>query len=145
MILAMGDPVSWLAIRPGWKVLAADGAEIGEVDEVTGDENSDIFDGLSIAESAMGQPRYVSAEQIAGIEQGTVRLSLSAAQAEQLARYLEPATSAAIEPDDHSGVLNTIAADAREVSGRLVEPTQRHEHPLNFWTRVAHFLRRLRG
>ena len=33
---------------------------------MTGDENSDTFDDLSIAESAMGQLRYVSAEQIAG-------------------------------------------------------------------------------
>jgi len=145
MITRMSDPVSWLAIKPGWKVLSADGSEIGQVDEVTGDENTDIFDGLSIAVSALGQPRYVTAEQVAGIEQGAVRLSLSHEQAAQLAQYLEPATSERIEPDDHGGLAEKVAADVREVAGKVVEPTQRHEHPLNIWTRLAHFFRRLRA
>jgi hypothetical protein len=42
----MGISVSWFSIRPGWKVFAADGSKAGEVDEVVGDEESDIFDGL---------------------------------------------------------------------------------------------------
>ena len=42
----MPDPVSWLMIEPGWKVFASDGAEIGSVDEVAGDDGHDIFDGL---------------------------------------------------------------------------------------------------
>lgn len=147
MIIRMssGDPVSWLAIKPGWKVLTADGSEIGEVNEVTGDERTDIFDGLSVAVSALGQPRYVTAEQVAGIEQGAVRLSLDHEQAAQLARFLEPATSAQIEPDDHGGLAERLAADVREVEGKVIEPTQRHEHPLNIWTRLAHLLRRLRS
>ena len=145
MITRMSDPVSWLAIKPGWKVLSADGSEIGQVDEVTGDENTDIFDGLSIAVSALGQPRYVTADQVAGIEQGAVRLSLGHEHAAQLAQYLEPATSERIEPDDHGGLAEKVAADVREVAGKVVEPTQRHEHPLNIWTRLAHFFRRLRA
>jgi hypothetical protein len=46
----MADPVSWLVIRPGWKVFAADGSEVGEVDEIAGDDSEDIFDGLAISE-----------------------------------------------------------------------------------------------
>ena len=80
----MADPVSWFLIRPGWKVVASDGAEIGRVDEVAGDEDSDIFDGLAVATSVLGKPRYVPAEQIASIEEGTIRLSLTREQAEQL-------------------------------------------------------------
>ena len=53
----MADPVSWLLIEPGWKVRAADGSEVGEVDEVVGDSNVDIFDGLAIATSRLGEPR----------------------------------------------------------------------------------------
>jgi len=56
----MGDPVSWLMIEPGWKVAAADGSEVGEVDEIAGDSSLDIFDGLAIATSAFGKPRYVA-------------------------------------------------------------------------------------
>ncbi|TML59727.1 MAG: DUF2171 domain-containing protein [Actinobacteria bacterium] len=73
----MGDPVSWLMIRVGWKVLAADGSEVGEVDEIAGDDTEDIFDGLAIATSSFGRPRYVPSEQVAGISDGAVRLSLT--------------------------------------------------------------------
>jgi hypothetical protein len=34
----VADPVSWFMIRAGWKVVAADGSEVGEVDEVAGDD-----------------------------------------------------------------------------------------------------------
>ncbi|MGZ4384931.1 MAG: DUF2171 domain-containing protein, partial [Gaiellaceae bacterium] len=88
----MADPVSWLMIRPGWKVLAADGSEVGAVDEVAGDDTEDIFDGLAIAESALGKPRYVPAEQVAEITDGVVHLSLTREQVEQLGEYLEPAS-----------------------------------------------------
>ena len=94
----MADPVSWLLIEAGWKVLATDGSEVGEVDEVVGDSNADIFDGLAIATTRFGKPRYVPSEQVAEITEGTVRLSLTTAQVEQLGQYLEPATSAQIEP-----------------------------------------------
>jgi hypothetical protein len=43
----MADPVSWLVIRPGWKVFAADGSEVGEIDEIAGDDSEDIFDGTA--------------------------------------------------------------------------------------------------
>src|SRR6266542_6727308 len=62
----MADPVSWLLIQSGWKVYASDGSEVGEVDEVAGDDTEDIFDGLAIAMSSFGKPRYVPAEQVAG-------------------------------------------------------------------------------
>ena len=95
----MADPVSWLLIEPGWKVLAADGSEVGKVHEVAGDSNADIFDGLAIARSTRGKPRYVPAEQVAEITQGAVRLSLTLEQAAQLEEYQEPPESVRIEPD----------------------------------------------
>jgi hypothetical protein len=36
-------------------VLAADGGELGEIDEVAGDDNEDIFDGLAVATSALAK------------------------------------------------------------------------------------------
>src|SRR5436190_1402323 len=77
------DPVSWLLIRPGWKLLSADGREVGEVDEVAGDDTEDIFDGLAIATNALGKPRYVPAEQVAEITEGIVHLSLTREQVEE--------------------------------------------------------------
>ncbi len=137
----MSDPVSWLLIRPGWKVVSADGVEVGRVDEVVGDEEHDIFDGLAVAESTFGKPRYVPSEQVGEIAEGVVRLKLAHAEAASLGEYLEPATSARIEPDDKGGFAETLRADARELEGKVLAPTQRHEHPLNIWRRIALGLR----
>ena len=75
----MGDPVSWLMIRPGWKVYGSDGTEVGEVDEVTGDDNADIFDGLAVAASRLGKPKYVPAERVTTITEGVPAAEISAA------------------------------------------------------------------
>ena len=140
----MPDPVSWLLIAPGWKVFASDGPEIGRVDEVAGDDGHDIFDGLAVATSAFGKPRYVPAEQVAQILEGEVHLSLTSGQAEQLGEYLEPATSAVIEPESKGGARESIAAEVRELEGKALAPTQTHEHSMNIWRRIAFFFRRLR-
>jgi hypothetical protein len=120
-------------IRAGWKVLAADGSEVGEVDEVAGDDTEDIFDGLAVATSSFGKPRYVPAEQVAAISEGAVRLSLTRDQVVQLGEYLEPATSAEIEPDSKGGLGESLAADVREIEAKVFAPTQRHEHSMNIW------------
>jgi len=139
----MADPVSWLMIETGWKVLASDGSEVGEVDEVIGDSSLDIFDGLAIATSAFGKPRYVPAEQVGEITEGTVRLNLTREQVDRLDEYLEPATSAEIEGDNKRGVGESIGAEARELEGKVFAPTQKREHSMNIWRRIAFFFRRL--
>ncbi len=139
----MPDPVSWLMIKPGWKVLASDGSDVGEVDEVVGDSSIDIFNGLAIATSALGKPRYVPAERVEGIVEGTVRLTLTADQVDRLDEYLEPATSAEIEADNKSGLGESLGAEARELEGKVFAPTQKREHSMNIWRRIAFFFRRL--
>src|SRR3989440_11544993 len=120
----MGNPVSWLVIEAGWKVLAANGREVGQVDEVVGDSNADIFDGLAIATSALGKPRYVPSEQVAEIVEGTVRLKLSPEQVEALDEYLEPATSAEIEADNKGGTGEAIRGEARKLEGKTLAPSE---------------------
>ena len=139
----MADPVSWLMIETGWKVIASDGSEVGQVDEIAGDSSLDIFDGLAIATSAFGKPRYVPAEQVAEITEGTVRLKLTKEQVDQLGEYLEPATSAEIEGDNRAGLGASVGAEARELEGKVFAPTQKHEHSMNLWRRIAFFFRRL--
>jgi len=142
---AMDDPVSWLMIEPGWKVCASDGSEVGSVDEVAGDENADIFDGLAVAASAFGRPRYVPAESVSSITECTVHLSLTRDAFAALGEYLEPATSAEIEPDDRGGLGESIGAEAREIEGRVLAPTERHAHSMNMSRRIYLFFRRLIG
>jgi len=137
----VADPVSWLLIEAGWRVLAADGSEVGNVDEVTGDENADIFDGLAISTSALGKPRYVPSEQVGEIVEGTVRLKLGPEQVDALDEYLEPATSAEIEADDKGGTVEAIGAELRKLEAKTFAPTE-PQRPLTFWRRVRLFFRR---
>jgi hypothetical protein len=136
------DPISWLLIRRGWRVVSSDGAEVGSVDEVVGDDEHDIFDGLAVAMSALGKPRYVPSEEVGEITEGIVRLKLAHADAARLGEYLEPATSAVIEPDDKGGFGATIGADVRGAEAKVLAPTQRHEHSMNVWRRITFWLER---
>ena len=124
----MADPVSWLMIEPGWRVVAADGTEVGRVEEVTGDSNADIFDGVVIAFSPVGRQHYVPAEQVGTITEGTVQLTLDRAAVEQLPLYNEPGEEIAIEPDKASP-LNRFETD-------MLAPGT-HEHSTGFFRRVA--------
>ncbi|HEY8192840.1 MAG TPA: DUF2171 domain-containing protein [Gaiellaceae bacterium] len=73
----MSDPVSWLMIERGWNVVAADGTEVGKVEEIVGDTGADIFNGLSISTGLLGKPKYVPAERVRSITEGQVELDLS--------------------------------------------------------------------
>ncbi len=131
-------------IRPGWKVYASDGTDVGAVDEVAGDESADIFDGLAVAATALGKPKYVPAENVTTITEGRVDLSLTSADFEGASEFLEPATSEEIEPSDHHGIGETIGADVREVEGKAIHPVE-HEKPVGFVRRVSLWFRRERG
>jgi hypothetical protein len=72
-------PVSWLLIRFGWKVLSADGEQIGRVWHVKAERSRDIFNGLTYV-AGLSLPRYVPAEEIAEIRHGSVTLKPGAVQ-----------------------------------------------------------------
>ena len=129
-----GDPVSWLMIEPGWKVVDSQGQEVGSVDEIAGDSSDDIFNGLSISTSLLGKPRYVPSEQVGRITEERVHLKLTKDQIEHLGEFEEPATSAEILPEGAGAVRRAEAA--------VEAPTHSHPERLNFLTRVRHALRR---
>jgi uncharacterized protein YrrD len=89
----MADPVSWLMIEPGWEVDTSDGERVGEVKEVVGDTNADIFDGLSVSTGLLKREKYVPAERVTEIVEGVVRLELSKDEFEQLDDFAEPPAS----------------------------------------------------
>lgn len=86
----MADPVSWLVIEPGWKVVAADGSDVGRVEEVVGDEENDIFNGLAVNTGMLGKPKVVPSENVAEIVEGEIRLDLPAEAIDRLDDH-EPA------------------------------------------------------
>jgi hypothetical protein len=141
----MSDPVSWLVVKPGWKVEAADGSQVGEVDEVTGDESLDIFDGLAIATTALGRPRFVPAEKVAEISEGIVRLSLRPDEVSALDEYRLPPTSLEIEPDSGRGALSAAKGEMREIVGGLVQPVRPTAERVGLLDRLRFFVLRRRS
>jgi hypothetical protein len=85
------DPVSWLVVEPGWRVLAADGSEVGRVEEVLGDTQADIFSGLAVSTRLLAKPRYVPSEHVGEIRQGVVTLTLQPNGIERLEAHEPPA------------------------------------------------------
>jgi sporulation protein YlmC with PRC-barrel domain len=65
----MADPVSWLLIEKGWEVVDASGKRVGKVDDVLGDKEADIWDGLTVS------GKYVPAEDVAEIVDGRITLN----------------------------------------------------------------------
>ena len=61
-------PVSWYAIERGWRVTTLDGVSLGTVDEVQGDEELDIFHGLSVRVGIGRLPREVPSDLVSAIE-----------------------------------------------------------------------------
>jgi hypothetical protein len=95
----MAAPVSWLMIERGWRVLDADGGEVGKVEEIVGDTNRDIFNGLTVATGLFARGQYVAAEDVAEITDGFVRLRLRKQEVERLPAYSEPPPSEQILPE----------------------------------------------
>jgi uncharacterized protein YrrD len=93
------DLVSWFVIERGWKVLDAEGNEVGRVEEIVGDSGRDIFNGLTIATGLFARGQYVPAEEVAEITEGRVRLTLRKDDVDRLPEYSEPPRSEQIRPE----------------------------------------------
>jgi hypothetical protein len=79
-------------------VVAADGSEIGRVEEVVGDTGTDIFNGLAVSTGVLTKPKYVPAEQVSEITDGLVRLGLPSEALEGLDDHEPQPPSAEFRP-----------------------------------------------
>ncbi len=70
-------PVSWRALEPNTPVIAADGTEIGTVQQVQGWDQEDIFHGLVVRRAPQGDDVAIPADQIGEMtsRQITIRLT----------------------------------------------------------------------
>lgn len=66
------DPVSWKVVEKGWHVRDEDGNELGHVNEITGDPEADIFDGVEVSHGLLEKPEYVPSERVVEIREGEV-------------------------------------------------------------------------
>jgi hypothetical protein len=95
----MAEPVSWFLIEQHWKVVGADGEEIGKVEEVVGDSSADIFSGLTVGTGLVHKAHFVPAELVAEIVEGEVRLSIGKDEFARLEEYEEPPPTKQVQPD----------------------------------------------
>jgi hypothetical protein len=65
-----------MMIEQGWSVVDADGEDVGRIDEVLGDPEADIFNGLQVLTGILGTPQYVPSERVGEIVEGRVQLQL---------------------------------------------------------------------
>jgi uncharacterized protein YrrD len=77
-------------IERGWKVVDAEGEDIGRIEEVIGDTSNDIFNGLAVSTGLLAKPRYVPAEQVGEITDKQVQLKLPAEHVERLDEHEPP-------------------------------------------------------
>ena len=66
-----------MVIERGWSVVDAEGNNLGRVDEVLGDEEADIFNGLQILTGTIAKSMYVPAESVGEIVEGSVQLRVA--------------------------------------------------------------------
>ena len=79
--------VAWIAVEAGAAVLGADGAQVGTMKEVAGDEEHDIFHGLVVTSPGVEGDRYIPAERVTGIWPGRIQTDLTADEARALPPY----------------------------------------------------------
>jgi hypothetical protein len=77
----LGDPVSYLAVKPGVDVYSADGERVGTLQHILADEENDIFDGVVIdTEVGPGGLRFADAPDVAAFREQGIVLNLAATQ-----------------------------------------------------------------
>jgi hypothetical protein len=80
------ESLAWRAIKPGHRIVARDGTDLGTVSRVLADEGADIFHGVAVRRGLplIGEEHEVVAAQIERIDQDAVHTSLSAADVDGL-------------------------------------------------------------
>ena len=79
--------VAWIAVEAGAAILGVDGAQVGTMKEVAGDEEHDIFDGLVVTVPGSETPRYIAAERVKGIWPTRIETDVSPEEAADLPEH----------------------------------------------------------
>jgi len=97
----LGDPVSYLVVSDGTAVVSSDGHKVGTVEHVLAVPDADVFDGVIVdLRSRPGGHRFADAEQVAGIYERGVVLTLNADAAAKLPEPAENPATMDAGPDD---------------------------------------------
>jgi PRC-barrel domain len=123
----VSEPVSWLLIEPGWEVVDENGEHVGKIEEVVGDSEEDIFNGLAVSRGLLDRPRYVPSERVKEITEGRIRLAFPRADLDRLGEFEEPPASLEVGSAEASAVDRVAGVFTDAESG---------PHPLTLWRRL---------
>lgn len=97
----LGQPSSYLSLKPGATVYSCDGEEVGKVEHVLADADVDIFDGIVLDTSVLpGGHRFVDAPQVEEVFERGVLLKLERAAADKLPEPSENPATMEVGPED---------------------------------------------
>ena len=97
----LGNPASYLVLADGTPVLSSDGQEIGKVEHVLADADSDVFDGVIVdMRSGPRGHRFADAALVETIYERGVVLAMTAEAAGQLPEPTENPAALEADPDD---------------------------------------------
>jgi hypothetical protein len=97
----LGNPASYLVVADGTPVLSSDGREVGKVEHVLADADSDVFDGVIVdMRAGPGGHRFADATQVDAIYERGLVLAMTAGAAEQLPEPSENPATLEASPDD---------------------------------------------
>jgi uncharacterized protein YrrD len=94
----LGNPASYLVLADGTPVVSSDGREVGKVEHVLADADSDVFDGVIV--DMRGGHRFADAAMVEAIYERGVVLAMTASAAEQLPEPSENPAVLEASPDD---------------------------------------------
>lgn len=86
------QPTSWRSIVYGTAVISADDERVGDVREVLGSDEKDIFHGLRVRLAGQRRDVMVPADDITDLTVTSVKTSLTKPEIEAIASYDETAT-----------------------------------------------------
>jgi hypothetical protein len=93
----LGDPASYLVLADGTPVVSSDGREVGKVEHVLADPDSDVFDGVVVdMRAGPGGHRFADATQVEAIFERGVVLAIT-----------EEATGRLPEPSENPAMLDS--------------------------------------
>jgi C-terminal processing protease CtpA/Prc len=97
----LGNPASYLVLADGTPVLTSDGHEIGKVEHVLADADSDVFDGVIVdMRAGTGGHRFADAALVEAIYERGIVLAMTSEAAEQLPEPTENPATLEADPDD---------------------------------------------
>ncbi|HEU4841273.1 MAG TPA: hypothetical protein VFT09_07515 [Ilumatobacteraceae bacterium] len=94
----LGNPASYLVLADGTPVLSSDGHELGKVEHVLADADSDVFDGVIV--DMRGGHRFADAALVEAIYERGVVLAMTAEAADELPEPTENPAALEADPDD---------------------------------------------